>query len=255
MPQRQREQRFDRAPLLADKQSQRSRRQREQRRHPPSQAFHLQQRQQQRRNEQRQPGGARQIQRVPPQLLMRRQIAPEEEHRQQADRQVDPEHQRPRQMLDDKRAQQRADDRRHAPHARQVAHHLRPLGGAVDVADDGGGDRHDGAGAQPLQQTEADQPIHVGGEAAQHRAQQEQRSAEEEHPLAAVEIRQAAVNGDGDRLRQQIDREHPPQQREAAEIADDGRHGSGDDGGFDRRHEHRQHAGDQNQRAVGDGCG
>ena len=54
-------------------------------------------------------------------------------------------------MLDEKRAECRADDRGDTPYSRDVALDAGALGGAVDVADDGRGDRQNGAGTGTLQ--------------------------------------------------------------------------------------------------------
>ncbi|MNV84287.1 hypothetical protein D3C71_1781490 [compost metagenome] len=65
-------------------------------------------------------------------------------------------------MLDDKRAQQRANDRRNTPDAGQITHYLRPFGGDVNIPDDGGGYRHNSPGPPALQQPKTDQPVHIG---------------------------------------------------------------------------------------------
>ena len=94
-----------------------------------------------------------------------------------ADRQIDPEHEGPMQVLHDEGAEHRPDHRRQAPHARQPALQPRPVGRRIDVADDGGGDRLDGAGAHALQGAERDQRHHAGGEAAGGRADEENAGA------------------------------------------------------------------------------
>src|SRR6516162_11059541 len=105
-----------------------------------------------------------------------------------ADRQVDPENERPADVLDEKSAEYRADDRCHTPDARDVALDPGALGGAVDVAYDGRGNRLDGTGARPLQCAEQDQGYHAPGETAQCRAQQEQARPGKEDAFAAIEI-------------------------------------------------------------------
>jgi hypothetical protein len=89
--------------------------------------------------------------------------------------------------------------------------HPAALGGGIDVADDGGGDRHDGAGAQSLQRAESDQRRHAPGEAAQRRAAEEDAAADDEHSLPAVEIGKPAIDRDGHRLGEEIGGEDPAQ--------------------------------------------
>jgi hypothetical protein len=136
-------------------------------------------------------------------------------------------------------AERRADHRRDAEHARHVALDPRPLGRRVDVADDGAGDRLDGAGADPLHRAKHHQHDHAAGETAQCRADQKNAGADKKDALAAVEVGEPAVDRHGHRHRQQIGREHPAEKAEPAEVADDRRHRGGDDAAFHRRHKRR----------------
>jgi hypothetical protein len=133
---------------------------------------------------------------------------------------------------------------------------LGALGRRVDVADDGVGHRLDRAGAHALEGAEGDQVEHVRREAAERGAQQEHSRAGEEDTLAAVEIGEAPIDRDADRLEQEVDREHPAEEMEVAQGRDDRRHGGRHDGVLDRGHEGRRHAGRQDQAAPpGDaGC-
>ena len=150
-------------------------------------------------------------------------------------------------MLDENGAEGRTDDRGDAEDTRDVALHPRALGRRVDVAHDGGGDRLDGAGAESLQRAQADEDRHRPGEAAQCGGDEEHARAGEEHPLASVEVGEAAVDRDAHGLSEQVGGEHPAEQGEAAEIADDRGHGRGDDGAFDRRHEDGHHRGGEDE--------
>ena len=184
-------------------------------------------------------------------VLVRHQVLAEVE-RQQRDRgdahgQIDPEDDRPRQVLHDESAKRGPDYRRDAPDAAEVALHASAVGGRVEVGDDGCGDRNDGAGAQALQRAKSDERNHVPGKPAERRAHQEQGGARAEHALAAVEVREPAIDRDGDRLREQIDREYPAEELEAAELCDDRRHRARDDGALHRRHEHSQHDAHEHQ--------
>ena len=71
--------------------------------------------------------------------------------------------------------------------------------------------------------------------------------------LAADEIGELSEHHGGRRLRQQERREHPAVERQAAELADDLRHGGGDDRRFDRDHEIRRHNGGEHERTVSRG--
>ena len=173
------------------------------------------------------------------------------EDRRGADRQVDPEHQRPAQLLDQEGAEDGTDQPGHAPDAREIALLARAFLGRIDVAHHRARDRRDGARAQSLQRPKADQGDHAPSEAAQKRAHQEQPHAEEEHGLAPVDVGQASVDGNGHGLGQQVGHEHPAQQAETAQLRDDGRHGGRDDGAFDRGREHRQHGGGQHRPPLG----
>ena len=167
------------------------------------------------------------------------QIDREHRNGNRADRQVDPEHQRPMHVHDDKGAERRADDRRDPEHARQIALHPGALGRGVDVADDGAGDRLDGAGADPLDGAEYHQHHHGAGKAAKSGADQKDAGADEKDPFAAVDVSEPAVDRHRYRHCQQIGCEHPAEQPKPAEVADDRRHRGGDDGAFDRSHEGR----------------
>ena len=94
-------------------------------------------------------------------------------------------------------------------------------GGVEQVADDREADREQRARAEALDAPEDDQLGHVLAEARQRRADQEDRDADHQHRLAAVEVGQLAVERHRDRRCEQVDRDRPGQQRLAAEIRDD----------------------------------
>ena len=183
---------------------------------------------------------------------MRRLVIERRQHGEgeRADRQVDPEDDRPVGMLDQEGAERRPDDGGEAEDAREEALHPGALGRRVDVADDGVGHRLHGAGTDALQRAEGDQRQHALREAAQRRAHQEHARAHEENALAAVEIGQPPVDRDAHRLRQQIGGEHPAEEMEVAEVGNDRGHRGRHDRGFHGRHEGRHHAGRQDQAAT-----
>ena len=168
------------------------------------------------------------------------QIDREHRNGNRADRQVDPEHQRPMHVLDDKGAEHRADDRRDPEHARQIALHPGALGRGVDVADDGAGDRLDGAGADPLHGAEhRPAPPWCGQSRTSVVPTRKMPVPTKNIALAAVDVGEPAVDRHRHRQGQQIGCEHPAEQPKPAEVADDRRHRGGDDGALDRRHEGR----------------
>src|SRR5215467_7931660 len=82
------------------------------------------------------------------------------------DRQIDPKHERPTDVLDEKSAEYRADDRSNTPYSRDVALHSGTLGGIVDVADDRRGNRLNGASARTLQAADPVPRHHAPGKSA-----------------------------------------------------------------------------------------
>ncbi len=171
----------------------------------------------------------------------------EHDERHGADRQIDPEYERPADMLDEEGAEGRADDRSHTPDPRNVTLHPSALGRGVDVADDGRGNRLNGAGAGSLQPAEQQQRHHAPGQPAQGRPDEEQARSGKEDAFAAVEIGEPPVDRDRHRLGQQVCRKRPAEQVKPAELGDDRRHRSGDDRKVDRCHEDRHHHGGQHQ--------
>jgi hypothetical protein len=155
----------------------------------------------------------------------------------EAERQIDPEDRGPAGLIDQERAHHRPEQGRAAEGAGYIDLHARAVGTAIDVADQRHGDRHDGAGAETLQDAKEDQPDHAAGEAAQQRAEEEEGDAEIQDALAAVEIGEAPIERHRHRLGQEISGKNPAEEVEAAERADNARHRRGDDGALDRRHE------------------
>ncbi len=151
------------------------------------------------------------------------EVAHDQPGGQQAERDVDREDPAPGVEIGEYAADDRPDHRGDRPHAGQVALGLRPLGEGVHVAGDGDRHRGDGSRAEALDRTEEDEGEHVHGQAAEDRADQEQADPDEHDPLASVDVGETAVDGHGDRLRQQIDREQPGELVEAAEVAHDRR--------------------------------
>src|SRR5690606_36034393 len=71
-----------------------------------------------------------------------------------------------------------------------------------------------------------------------------------EHHLPAVEVGELAVQGRARGRGEQVRRHHPGQMGDPAEFADDRRQGRGHDGLIERRQEHAQHQGHEDQEDV-----
>jgi hypothetical protein len=99
------------------------------------------------------------------------------------------------------------------------------------------------AAAQTLHDPEGDERGHVPGGGAQQRAEEEDGGARDEDRLAAEGVGELPVHRQRDRHREQIAREQPGEDGEAAEVADDLRDGRGDDGGVERGQRHGEHQG------------
>ena len=179
---------------------------------------------------------------------------PGEHHdRHDGERHADQEDPAPADVVGQVAADERAGDAREAPDGAEEPLDLRPLVQGEQVAQHGQHDRPDRAGPQPLDRPHRDQLAHRLRRPREDRAQAEEHQAEQEDALAAVEVRQLAVDRRADRRRQQIGRDHPGVDLEALELGDDRRHGRRDDQLLHRRDRH----GDQERRgdhpAAGEG--
>jgi hypothetical protein len=141
------------------------------------------------------------------------------------------------------------------PHAGQPALHRAALVHLVQIARQGIDGGHHRARAQALQAAEHDQRVHAPGQRAGRRAGQEDQGAADQHRLAAQQVGQLAVDGDGHGLRQHVDREHPAHQGQAAQVAHDLRDGGGHDVGVHGGQQHHGHQAGQHPVAPGRGGG
>ncbi len=134
---------------------------------------------------------------------------------------------------------------------------LGALGGREDVGNDGKGHRGQRGGPEPLQAPEDDQLHHAAaeevaeprltGHAAQGRADQKDDDAEQENRLAAVDVRELAVDRHHGGAGQQVSGGDPRVKVEAVEVGDDARQRGGDDGLVQRRQKQAQQGADQNE--------
>ena len=126
-----------------------------------------------------------------------------------ADRHVDVEHPSPREVLDQKAAEQRPRDRRDGEHRADQAHVATPLARRDDVADDRLRADHQAAGADPLQRPEADQLIHRLARPGEDRADEEDHDRRQEERLSPYRVTELAVQRRRDRRGQQVRGDHP----------------------------------------------
>src|SRR5690242_20273743 len=105
--------------------------------------------------------------RYPP--LVQEQAKHQESHG--ADREIDPEHKRPGQVLYEEGAQDGADNRGNTKDPGDIALDPSALGWAINVADNSDCNRLYAAGSGPLQRPEQHERPHAPGEAAQERGE------------------------------------------------------------------------------------
>ena len=143
--------------------------------------------------------------------------------REDPDRDVDEEDPVPADVVGDEAAEGRPDEGGEAEDGPEEALVLAALGGREEVADDGQRDREERPGADPLDAPEEDQLLHRLAQAGQRGADQEDRDPEEEQRLAPEDVGELAVEGDGDRGGQQVDRDDPGVEVVAVQVGDDRR--------------------------------
>ena len=161
--------------------------------------------------------------------------------RDQSEWNVEPEDDRPVEVL----GQDAADDRTAEPGGHPDASHVGLVAAALArrdrVGEDGLRQGKDAAAADPLQAASQDQQDHVGRRGTGDGAGREDADRRQHHGAAPVNVAELSIQrGDHGRA-QQVGRDHPWQQLEIAKIAADGRQGGGDDGLIERGEEHRQH--------------
>ena len=174
-------------------------------------------------------------------------------HRQRGDaeRQVDPEDQRPVELLGEEAAEHRAADRGHREHRADIALVAAALARRDDVGDDGLRQRHQAAAAEALQRAAEHQGGHRRRQRAGDRAGDEQADRDHHHDAAAVDVGELAVERRHRGAGEQVGRHHPRQFAEIAEMHADGRQRGGDDGLVERAEEHRQHDADDDGADLG----
>jgi hypothetical protein len=138
-------------------------------------------------------------------------------------------------------ADDRAQDAGGAEDGQEVALVLGTLTWRDDVPDDGQGQGEEATGTHTLDGSEARQHRHRGGEGAEDRAEQEDHDGRGEERLAAVDVRELAVQRRHDRRGDEVGRDNPGLSGKVAEVVGDDAHGRGDDRLVERGQEHPQH--------------
>ena len=132
------------------------------------------------------------------------------------ERQVDEEDPAPRDGVGQRAAEQRPGHRGDPPHRADEALVAAALAGREEVGDRRLGERQQAAGAEALQRPAGHELAHRLRRPAQQRADQEDRDGDDEQPPAPVEVRQLAVQRDGDRRGEQVRGDDPRELLEAA---------------------------------------
>ena len=149
----------------------------------------------------------------------------------ETDRHVDEEHPTPagheqnRLLTGEQATEHGAHHTRGAEDGEEISLVLRPLARGHDVTDDGERQRHQAAGTEPLQRAVPRELIHRGRGGAQQRTDDEDRDGRHEQLLAAVHVRQLAVERGHDGGRDEIRGGHPRLQRIALQVIGNGADG------------------------------
>ena len=159
----------------------------------------------------------------------------------EAERQIDPEDERPVEMLGQKAAEHRPADRGGREHRADIALVAAALARANDVGDDGLRQHHQPAAARPLQRAAEHQGDHARRQRADQRAGDEDDDGDQHHHPPAVNVGQLAVERRHRGGGEQIGGDHPGQVAQIGKVPADGRQRGGDDGLVERAEEHRQH--------------
>lgn len=150
--------------------------------------------------------------------------------RDEPDGEVDVEDPAPGQVVDEQSAEQRAEHAGRTEDRAEEALVLAAFPGRDDVADDRHRQHDQPAASEALQGAEADELGHVLGEAAEGRADEEEDDGVLEELLSPVLVAELAPQRGGRGGGEHVGGDDPGEVGHAAELADDGRQGGGDDG-------------------------
>ena len=175
----------------------------------------------------------------------------DDDERDQRDGQRDEEHPAPVGVVGDVAARGRPEDRGDAEHRAGQALPAAAVRRRHEVADRGDRERHQRAGAEPLDPAREDELGHRLRGRADDPAGHEQHDAADEEQPPAVHVGQPAVDRRGDRRGEHVGGEDPRVVLDAAEVGDDHRQRGGHDRLVERGQQHaQQHADDRDQRLA-----
>ncbi len=162
-----------------------------------------------------------------------------------AERDVDPENERPVQVVGQQTANHRAENAGAHEHDRGAALHHRAFARREQIGNDGLRDRQQTAAADALQSARDNQHPERRRQRAGDRAEDENADGEQQNGTPPVDVGELAEQRRGGGQREKISSDHPGQIIDIAEALADGGQCRRDDRLFERGEEHRQHdAGD-----------
>ena len=135
----------------------------------------------------------------------------------------------PRDVIDGQASQQGSADAGHRENRAYVRLVPAALSRRDHVTDDHVAEGDQAGRSGSLHGPASDELADALAEACCARSQDEQKDGDLHHPPATIEIRQLAVEGNGDRRREHVGRQHPGKHGERAHLADDGRQSRGHD--------------------------
>ena len=213
-------------------------------------ALHLFQRENDRTDKENEKHEARRVERGAAAVALARGNAGDEQHRQQAERNVDQEDRLPAEGLGEIAAGNRAERVRRDGDAGEIALIAAALARRDGFADQGLRQRHQPAAAETLQHAKQREQRDVRRERAEHRADHEDRQRDEHHRAPAERIAEAAIDRCGDGVGDQVGHHHPGGALDFAEVRSDRGQGGCDDGLVGHRQKHRQHDGREDQEEL-----
>ena len=173
--------------------------------------------------------------------------------RDQTQRDVEPQAPAPAGAVGEPAAEHRAEHRGDGEGRAHDAHVLAALARGGHLGRDGLREDHHAAAGDALQHAGDDEHGHRVGEPAEQGTEDEQGVGEDEQALAPDLVAELAEDRQRDGLAEQEAGDHPAHVLHAAELADDGRQGGGEDHLAQRAHQHGEHqrGDDPGQQAAG----
>ena len=161
-----------------------------------------------------------------------------EEEGEQPERQIDPENQRPMQIMREQSAEQRAGDAGGDEDRREIGLVAPAFARADEIGDDRLRQRDQPAAAHSLQRAGADQQNHVGRERAGRGADDKYGDADHQHDPPAMDVGELAVKRRDDGRRDEIGGDDPGRRLQIAQFDANRRQSGDDDGLVQRRQQH-----------------